>query len=71
MLLLDEATSALDPGTERAVLENIRQKAAGRTCILTTHRMSVLSVCDRAYRVSDGRIAPLDRHEPAGMRDQL
>ncbi|WP_051199901.1 ABC transporter ATP-binding protein [Butyrivibrio sp. FCS006] len=57
ILLMDEATSALDVVTERQVLSNIMKKDTRRTCILTTHRPSVLSVCDRVYRISDGKVA--------------
>ena len=51
ILLLDEATSALDIYTEKEVLDNIFQHSACRTCVLTTHRPSVFTVCDKIYRV--------------------
>ncbi len=63
ILLMDEATSALDIDTERKVLGNILQKNPDRTCIITTHRPSVLSVCDRVYRVVDKKITQLDQQE--------
>lgn len=53
VLLLDEATSALDTDTERRVLEGIMRKDARRTCILTTHRYSVLRCCQRVYQVGE------------------
>ena len=63
VLLMDEATSALDMDTERKVLQNILQKAPRRTVIITTHRPTVLTMCDRVYRVVDGRIIRLEREE--------
>ena len=63
VLLMDEATSALDVDTERKVLQNILQKAPRRTVIITTHRPTVLTMCDRVYRVVDGRIIRLEREE--------
>ena len=63
ILLLDEATSALDMDTERKVLNNILKAAQNRTCILTTHRPSALSMCDRAYKVQDNSIVWLDSQE--------
>ena len=51
ILLLDEATSALDVDTERRVLKNIMESNKKRTCIVTTHRPSVLNMCDRVYRI--------------------
>lgn len=60
VLLLDEATSALDNDTERAVLQNLAASSRKRTCIVTTHRIGVLSICHRVYRVSGGKITHLD-----------
>ena len=63
VLLMDEATSALDVETERRVLQNILKKAPDYTVIITTHRPTVLSMCDRVYRVVDKRITRLDQQE--------
>ncbi len=51
ILLLDEATSALDMATERKVLENIMADKYPRTTIVTTHRPSVLGICQRVYSI--------------------
>lgn len=50
ILLLDEVTSALDMETEEKVLKNIAA-LPNKTCIISTHRPSVLSMCDRIYRI--------------------
>ena len=50
ILLLDEATSALDVTTERKVLRNIIEQKPNKTCIVTTHRPSVLNMCQRVVR---------------------
>lgn len=60
ILLLDEATSALDVETERILLENITKFRKGRTCIVTTHRSSVLTICERAYLIENQAVAPLE-----------
>lgn len=67
VLLLDEATSALDVKTERQVLHNIIQQRPNKTCIVTTHRPSVLNLCQRVYRVMDATITELDEQEAAEM----
>ena len=67
ILLLDEATSALDVTTERQVLRNIIQQKPNKTCIVTTHRPSVLNMCQRVYRVVDSRVKELDEEESAKM----
>ncbi len=56
ILLLDEATSALDEITERKVLQNIMERKKNKTCIIATHRPSVLEMCKRVYRISDQKI---------------
>ena len=67
VLLLDEATSALDIETERQVLRNIILQRPNKTCIVTTHRPSVLNMCQRVYRVVDGRVTRLSEEESAKM----
>ena len=67
VLLLDEATSALDVTTERRVLRNIMQQKPNKTCIVTTHRPSVLNLCQRVYRVVDTRVTELSEEESARM----
>ena len=67
VLLLDEATSALDVETERRVLRNIMTQKPNKTCIVTTHRPSVLNMCRRVYRVMDTRVTELSEEEAAKM----
>ncbi len=67
ILLLDEATSALDVTTERKVLHNIIKQRPNKTCIVTTHRPSVLNLCQRVYRVVDTKITLLDIEESSQM----
>ncbi|MCM1056188.1 MAG: ABC transporter ATP-binding protein/permease [Firmicutes bacterium] len=63
ILLMDEATSALDVATERKVLQNILKDSYPRTCILTTHRPTVLSMCSRVYAIRDRRCVCLEESE--------
>ena len=61
VMLLDEATSALDVETEERVLRNIIRQRPNKTCIVSTHRPSVLDMCQRIYRVVDGQITELEK----------
>lgn len=63
ILLLDEATSALDVVTEKKVLSNIIKQKPNKTCIVTTHRPSVLNMCQRVYRVQKTRVTQLNEEE--------
>lgn len=67
IMLLDEATSALDVATERKVLRNIIQQRPNKTCIVTTHRPTVLNMCQRVYRVMDTRVTELSEEESSRM----
>ena len=67
VLLPDEATSALDVATERKVLKNIIKNHPNKTCIVTTHRPSVLHMCERVYRVMETKVTELTVEESAQM----
>ena len=63
ILLLDEATSALDVQTEKRVLKNIMKDDYPRTCIVTTHRPTVLNICKRVYAIKDKKCVILNKEE--------
>ena len=67
ILLMDEATSALDVTTERQVLRNIIKQHPNKTCIVTTHRPSVLNMCQRVYRVMETNVRELSEEESSRM----
>ena len=67
ILLLDEATSALDIQTERKVLENIIVNHPNKTCIVTTHRPSVLSMADGVYKIKNKNLNKLNLEEIKAM----
>lgn len=52
-LILDEATSSLDEATELAVLEGLKQLNPKPTCLIITHRKSVLQYCDREIKIEN------------------
>ena len=49
--------------TERKVLKNIMQDTYPRTCIVTTHRPTVLNICTRVYAIRDKRCEVLNEVE--------
>lgn len=53
LLILDEATSSLDSDTELHVLEGIKQLSPRPTCLIITHRRSILPYCDREVCIKD------------------
>lgn len=54
VLIMDEATSALDMETELQVLYEIKNLGYCCTCLIITHRPSVLKICSRILMIQDG-----------------
>lgn len=52
-LILDEATSALDEKTEMQVIQGLRQLSPKPTCLIITHRKSILQYCDREIKIEN------------------
>jgi len=71
VLLLDEASSALDVATEREVIRNIMQDEYPRLCIVTTHRPTVLTMCNRVYEINDRQLRILDQEEVSRRIDEF
>ena len=67
VLLLDEATSALDVATERRVLRSLMQSHPNKTCIVTTHRPTVIGLCERVYQVGGGTVRELGKQEAQAL----
>lgn len=63
LLILDEATSNLDTVTENAIRDALYTISADIACIIITHRLSRIQLCDRIYLVSNGTIAGEGTHE--------
>lgn len=62
ILVMDEATSALDSDTEERVLRGLMDSDGKRTCIITTHRPSMLKYCHRIYELQeDGTLKMKER----------
>jgi ATP-binding cassette, subfamily C, bacterial LapB len=54
VLLLDEPTSAMDNATEQQVMQAVVQLLAGRTLVLVTHKLQLLSFVDRVTVIDNG-----------------
>ena len=58
ILLLDEATSSLDEVTEAELIQKLRT-LTDRTVIIVTHRLKVLSICNKELRMDESGIREL------------
>lgn len=54
ILIFDEATSALDPESEEVIKNNLRSIARGRTVLIISHRLSIVSSADKILVLKDG-----------------
>ena len=56
VLIFDEATSALDIDTEKEIMREISDLKGLKTIILVAHRVSTLNICNKIYKLDDGKI---------------
>ena len=63
LLIFDEATSALDPESEAIIRRNLRQIGQGRTVIIVSHRLSMLTDVNATLVIDRGRIVDTGRHD--------
>ncbi|WP_078549029.1 ABC transporter ATP-binding protein [Litchfieldia alkalitelluris] len=63
ILILDDSLSAVDAKTEAAIIENIRTERAGKTTIITTHRLSAVEHADLILVLDDGKVIEEGTHE--------
>lgn len=63
LLLLDEATSALDAPTEQRVINNLRQRFAGKTIFFATHRLTTVKLADLIFYMEHGLLKESGTHE--------
>lgn len=63
MLLFDDSLSAVDARTESRILKAIRAERAGKTTLITTHRLSAVSHADWILVLHDGYVLEEGTHE--------
>lgn len=63
ILLLDDALSAVDAKTEAEIIEGIRTERAGKTTIITTHRLSAVQHAELILVLDNGRVIQRGTHE--------
>lgn len=63
VLILDDSLSAVDAKTEARIISNIRRERAGKTTIITTHRLSAVQHADWIIVLDDGKVVEEGTHE--------
>lgn len=57
VVLLDEPTAALDQTLENALISRLETWLEGRTALIATHRVPILSLTSRTFILQNGRLA--------------
>jgi ATP-binding cassette subfamily B multidrug efflux pump len=63
ILILDDSLSAVDAKTESTIIENIQRERAGKTTIITTHRLSAVLHAQWIIVLDQGKVIEEGRHE--------
>ena len=63
ILIFDEATSALDPESENVIQENLPRIASGRTVLIISHRLSIVSGADMTIVLDKGELSDFAPHK--------
>jgi ATP-binding cassette subfamily B protein len=71
LLILDDALSSVDADAEKSILGQLQEGLAGRTLILISHRLSILSGVDRIVVLEAGRVVEDGTHADLMRRGGL
>jgi ATP-binding cassette, subfamily B, multidrug efflux pump len=63
ILLLDDALSSVDSYTEEKILARLRKRMRGKTCLISSHRVSTLRRADMIIVLHEGKIVEQGTHE--------
>ncbi len=68
ILLLDEPTSSMDQGTEKKVVDSLREVSSEKTMLIVTHRNPILSMVERVFVLENGKIVADQTPEQLGIK---
>lgn len=57
LILLDEPTSNVDAINEGIILKALKEQKNKKSIVLVSHRESTMAICDKIYKMENGRIA--------------
>ncbi|MCD7956183.1 MAG: ABC transporter ATP-binding protein/permease [Lachnospiraceae bacterium] len=61
ILILDDSVSAVDTGTERVILDHLKERV-GKTTILIAHRISTVEQMDKIVFLEEGQVKAVGSH---------
>lgn len=63
IMIMDDSVSAVDVKTEETILNNIREKRAGKTTLVIASRVSTVMHMDKILVLNDGFVEAFDTHQ--------
>ncbi len=60
IVLFDNASASLDQASDRRLSTVLERYRGARTLVIVSHRPSLLRLCDRCYRIADGKLNPFE-----------
>jgi len=60
IVLFDNASASLDQASDRRLSTVLERYRGARTMVIVSHRPSLLRLCDRCYRIQDGKLHVFD-----------
>ncbi len=66
IVLFDNASAALDQASDRRLSTVLERYRGARTMVIVSHRPSLLRLCDRCFRIADGKLDPFELSSMAG-----
>ena len=68
ILLLDEPTSSMDQGSEKKVVDALKEVCDGKTMLIVTHRNPILTMVDRVFVLENGTIVADQTPQQLGIK---
>ncbi len=63
LLILDDSLSAVDAKTEESILKSLKKTRAGKTTIITSHRLSAIQHAHQIIVIDQGTVEEIGSHE--------